>query len=185
LCGGQKSASARGSHVPSGWTFLSSLPIARLETMLGLIDKTLDHSRQGRTMNAQDIFGDFDPGAHADEARERWGETESYRESARRTARYGQAEWAQLGAESGAIEAELQALMQAGVPADDPRAMDAAERHRLHIDRWFYPCAFEMHVGLAEMYVADERFTRHYDQRAPGLAIYVHDAIVANAARRR
>jgi MerR family transcriptional regulator, thiopeptide resistance regulator len=32
-------------------------------------------------------------------------------------------------------------------------------------------------------YLADPRFTAHYEQRAPGLAQYVHDAILANAAR--
>lgn len=31
------------------------------------------------------------------------------------------------------------------------------------------------------MYVADPRFTATYEQIAPGLATYVHDAIVANA----
>jgi hypothetical protein len=38
-----------------------------------------------------------------------------------------------------------------------------------------------MHRGLAEMYVADDRFMRTYDDVAPGLAQYVHDAIVLAA----
>jgi hypothetical protein len=38
-----------------------------------------------------------------------------------------------------------------------------------------------MHRGLAEMYVADERFARSYEREAEGLAAYFHDAIVANA----
>jgi hypothetical protein len=33
------------------------------------------------------------------------------------------------------------------------------------------------------MYTADERFTAHYDDRAPGLAAYVRDAIQANTLR--
>ena len=41
-----------------------------------------------------------------------------------------------------------------------------------------------MHVGLAEMYLADERFTAHYERVAPGLAQYVHDAVHENAAAR-
>ena len=36
-----------------------------------------------------------------------------------------------------------------------------------------------MQRGLAEMYVADDRFRRTYDDRAPGLAQWVHDAILA------
>ena len=39
-----------------------------------------------------------------------------------------------------------------------------------------------MHTGLAEMYVADPRFTATYEKIAPGLAQYLHDAIQANAA---
>jgi hypothetical protein len=40
-----------------------------------------------------------------------------------------------------------------------------------------------MQVGLAEMYLADPRFTATYEKIAPGLAQYLHDAIKANAAR--
>jgi hypothetical protein len=61
--------------------------------------------------------------------------------------------------------------------------MDAAEAHRRQIDTAFYPCSHEMHTGLAEMYVADPRFSATYEAIAPGMARYVHDAILANAAR--
>jgi MerR family transcriptional regulator, thiopeptide resistance regulator len=40
-----------------------------------------------------------------------------------------------------------------------------------------------MQRGLAEMYVVDPRFAAHYDAIAPGLAQYVHDAIVAPTGR--
>jgi len=33
------------------------------------------------------------------------------------------------------------------------------------------------------MYLADPRFTKTYEDIAPGLARYVHDAIIANCAR--
>lgn len=61
--------------------------------------------------------------------------------------------------------------------------MDAAEAHRQQITRWFYDCGYEMHRGLADMYLADPRFTANYENVAPGLAQYVHDAIHANAER--
>ncbi len=40
----------------------------------------------------------------------------------------------------------------------------------------------EMHIGLAEMYLADERFTRYYENAEPGLARYLRDVIVASYA---
>ena len=55
--------------------------------------------------------------------------------------------------------------------------------HREHISRWFYDCSPEMQRGLAEMYVADDRFRQYYDDRAQGLAQWVHDAVLAEAGR--
>jgi len=120
---------------------------------------------------------------YADEARERWGHTEAYQESARRTKRYTPEDWAKIKAEAEAVEAGMAALLRAGEAADGVQAMDLAEEARLHIARWFYPCPHEMHVELADMYTADPRFAAHYDQREPGLAAFVAAAIRANAAR--
>jgi hypothetical protein len=39
-----------------------------------------------------------------------------------------------------------------------------------------------MHRDLAESYVSDHRIRATYDAIAPGLARYVHDAVLANAA---
>ena len=69
------------------------------------------------------------------------------------------------------------------MPPHDARAVDAAERHRLQIDRWFYPCPSEMHVALGRMYVADPRFAATYEKIRPGMARYLCEAIAANAAR--
>ena len=118
---------------------------------------------------------------YAAEARERWGGTDEYRESQRRTSAYTTQEWLDLRAQSDAIEAEFAACLAAGEPAGGARAKAAAEAHRRHIDAWFYPCTHGMQTGLAEMYVQDPRFRSHYDDVAPGLADYVHDAILANA----
>ncbi len=38
-----------------------------------------------------------------------------------------------------------------------------------------------MQSGLAQMYIADERFAKFYNDQADGLAQYVHDAIISNA----
>ena len=78
------------------------------------------------------------------------------------------------------------ALVAALRPGRRPRptvAMDAAEAHRAHIERWFYDLDHGFHRGLADMYVADPRFTATYEDLAAGVAEYVHDAVHANADR--
>jgi hypothetical protein len=47
--------------------------------------------------------------------------------------------------------------------------MDIAERHRLSIDRWFYPCSPALHRGLASMYKSDDRFRQSIDKHGEGL----------------
>ncbi len=130
-----------------------------------------------------EVFGDFDPAEHEAEAEERWGDTDAYRESARRARRYTKDDWTRFKAESDAVNEAIATLLDDGVPPDDPRAMDAVERHRLLIDRWFYPCPHEMHVQLGRMYVTDARFTATYEKVRAGMAQYLSDAIAANAAR--
>ena len=61
--------------------------------------------------------------------------------------------------------------------------MDAAERHRRHIHDRVYDLDHTFHRALADMYVVDPRFTKTYEDIAPGLAAYVRDAIHANADR--
>jgi hypothetical protein len=132
-----------------------------------------------------EVFGDFDPSKYEDEVKERWGDTDAYKESKKRTARYRKQDWEKIKAEGQEIGEQFAALMTAGVKASDKRAMEVAEKHRLHIDRWFYPCSHQMHRGLGEMYVADARFTQNIDRIKPGLAQYWRDANVANADRQR
>jgi MerR family transcriptional regulator, thiopeptide resistance regulator len=155
--------------------------IGRLGALAGAVDAAIAAHRDGIELEVDTMFEGFEASEYEEEARERWGHTEAYMESARRTQQYGEAEWDEIRAEAEAITGELVALMRAGEPADGPDARALAERHRGHISRWFYPCSAEMHRGLGEMYVADERFTRVYEREAVGLAAYFRDAIAANA----
>ena len=121
--------------------------------------------------------------AYADEARQRWGHTEAFRQSQRRAAGYTASDWESIQRETSAVEARVAAAMLEGWPPGSTIAMDLAESHRQLLTRWFYDCSPELHCSLGSMYVEDERFTRHYEQRATGLASYLCDAIHANAER--
>lgn len=160
---------------------------ARIERLLAMrraLRKQMEARNMGIDLNPKEmleVFGDVDPTKHAREAEERWGATDAYRESQTRASRYGKDDWLRIGAEGGAIEERFAELLAAGVAATDPRAVAEAEAHRQHISRYFYDCGYEIHCGLAEMYVADPRFAAYYEKRAAGLAAYVAAAIVANA----
>ncbi|HSM38551.1 MAG TPA: MerR family transcriptional regulator [Candidatus Limnocylindrales bacterium] len=162
--------------------------IGKLQRMASAVEKALEARTMGISLTPEErfeVFGDHDPDRYAAEVEERWGETDAYRESMRRTKAYTRADWRRIRDEGQAAVDQLVAAMQAGKLATSEEAMDGAELHRLQIDRNFYPVSYQMHVGLAKMYLADPRFTATYEKVAPGLAQYLHDAIRANAARPR
>jgi len=161
--------------------------IERTQAMVAAVEKEMEAQQMGISLTPEErfeIFGEHDPEQYEAEVEERWGDTDAYRQSQRRTAAYTKEDWLRVKAEAGDIERRFAEAMAAGVPADDARAMDIAEEHRQHIGRWFYDCPPAMHAGLGRMYVEDERFAATYERIAPGLAQYVSTAVQANAARR-
>jgi MerR family transcriptional regulator, thiopeptide resistance regulator len=156
--------------------------IEHLTRLLGALETTMEAHMSGLRLTPEEkfeVFGDHDPDQHADEARDRWGDTDAYRQSAQRTASYTKDDWLRIKAEAEAITQRFADLFTAGAPADGAEAGAAVREHREHISRWFYDCSPQLQRGLAEMYVADDRFRGTYDDRAPGLADWLHDAILA------
>jgi DNA-binding transcriptional MerR regulator len=152
------------------------------------VEKMMEAKKMGISLSPDEmfeVFGEHDPTEHADEVEQRWGKTDAFAESRRRTASYRKEDWKRLGQEAEEIGAGLAEALRSGLPPTSAAAMDLAEKARLHIDRWFYACSHEMHEKLGEMYVADPRFAKHYEDRQAGLAVYVRDAIAANARRAR
>jgi len=123
-----------------------------------------------------------DESQYEDEVKERWGGTDAYKESKKRTANFSKEDWARIEKEREEVEGRLAELLRAGKTPESEEAMDAAEAHRRHIGN-FYPCPPAMHAGLGQMYTADSRFAEHYDKREAGLADFVSAAIQANAER--
>ncbi|MEO6773204.1 MAG: TipAS antibiotic-recognition domain-containing protein, partial [Kofleriaceae bacterium] len=149
------------------------------------------------------MFDGFEPATYADEARDRWGQADAYKESARRTKGYGKPEWEAIKREAEAIYRRFAELMHEGTPPSDARVRGVVEAHRAHIDRWFYPCSIELQQALAAMYVTDPRFRANIDKyalpfgsaaspgqarlgdnSAAGLAEFIHAAVCGDGPQR-
>lgn len=145
---------------------------------LRAIDRALARLNGEETdVRDEELFDGFD--AHAHEAKAKWGQTEAYAESARRTAGYGPAEWQALKVEQEAIYRDLFAAKTAGHAASHPDVQAIVERHRQSIDRWFYPCDRAMQTLLAATYEADARFAANIDRFGEGLTSFLVAAIRA------
>jgi len=56
-------------------------------------------------------------------------------------------------------------------------AQHACALHKNWLCRYWGEYTAEMHLGLAQMYVDDSRFTAYYDKIAPGAAVFLRDAL--------
>jgi MerR family transcriptional regulator, thiopeptide resistance regulator len=157
--------------------------IRAIDAALAVLDGDAGGEREGTTMDMKQIFDGFDPAEYEKEAEQRWGDTDAYKESMERTKRYSADDWKRLAAEQGAVYADLAAAMKAGKQPSDDEVLEIVERHRLLIDRWFYPCSPAMQLGLAGLYENDPRFAANIDKYGDGLTGFLVEAIRENARR--
>ncbi|OKK18490.1 transcriptional regulator [Streptomyces sp. CB00455] len=165
---------------------LLSERITRLQQMAEAVEHAMEAKKMGINLTPEErfeVFGDHDPGQYAKEAEQRWGATDAYAQSRARAAAHTKDDWKRILAEAEDINRRLAALMDCGASAGSAAAMDLAEEHRGWISQNHYDCSHAMHTCLGEMYIADERFAAHYDAVRPGLAVFLRDAITANAVR--
>ncbi|MGN7247548.1 MerR family transcriptional regulator [Janibacter anophelis] len=159
--------------------------LAEMSDLVVAIDRRLEAEmadQPATTEDLKELFGEGYNDEYQAEAQERWGDTDKWAQSQARTKDMTKEQWAEVKAEMDAFEADLGAAIRAGEPTGSDTAAALAERHRASIAR-FYDCDHEFQVCLAQMYLADPRFTQHYEDIEPGTAQWLHDAIVANAAR--
>ena len=105
---------------------LVELRIERLGQIAAAIDRELEARRMGISLTPEEqfeVFGEENPADHAAEAERRWGDTDAYRESQRRTARYDKQDWLRIKAETERIEQAFAQAMADGVAADSQPAM--------------------------------------------------------------
>ena len=111
------------------------------------------------------------------EVRERWGDTDAYREHEKKTKNYTKEKWAEANDGMMAIFAEFAACKNSGVSADSNEAQALVAKLQAHITADYYTCTDEILAGLGQMYVADERFKKNIDKYGEGTAEFAADAI--------
>ncbi|GFN30031.1 MerR family transcriptional regulator [Paenibacillus xylaniclasticus] len=160
----------------------------RLEQIIKSVEQTLQSIEGGVVMSKQDMFEPFDmkeieehQKKYGQEAEQRWGNTEAYKESARRTAKYTEVDWSRIKQEMASVYEGLIARMAYG--PDDEEVQRIITGHRQHITDHFYECSTEIYRGLADMYVSDSRFADNIDKHQPGLAAFMSEAMLIHCDR--
>ena len=143
----------------------------RLERLISAIDQA---------MKGENVMSAFDNSkfeAYKAEAKERWGNTDAYRQHEEKTKAYSDGKWNALAGEMNKIFAAFHQCMQKGEAPASAEAQSLVKALQQHITDNYYPCTNEILAGLGQMYVADERFRNNIDTNGSGTAQFVAEAI--------
>ena len=83
--------------------------------------------------------------------------------------------WTELGKD---IMKKLEYAVKTGVSPESESGKEISDLHRQWLTTTGNSYDSKKHRGIAELYVADERFTAYYDKNVPGCARFLRDAVV-------
>ena len=157
---------------------LLTLKKERLERLIS----ALDGAMKGEIVN-MNVFDNSEFEAkreeYAKEAKEKWGDTAAYKESAEKTADYSADRWEQINSVMNDKIAEFADCKRKGFAPDSKQAQALAKNWQDFITENYYTCTKEILASLGEMYVADQRFLKNIDRHGNGTARFMSDAIKA------
>jgi hypothetical protein len=122
-----------------------------------------------------DVSKDKDVKQHQEEAKQRWGDTDAFKQSMAKIGKMTKAKIEKMKTDSELLIKKLAASIDKDVKSKEVQELIAEHYKGI---QFFYDCPLSMYRNLGEMYVNDPRFTAHYDKYRPGLAVFIHDAIV-------
>lgn len=114
---------------------------------------------------------------HKVEVKHRWGETDAYKEHARKTANYNRDQWQTVTDGLMAIFTIFAMYMKDGYTPDSNEAQALVKELQNYITANYYTCTDEILDFLGHMYVSDERFKNNIDKHAIGTAAFTSKSI--------
>lgn len=150
---------------------LLTLKKERLERLISAIDGAV------KGENVMKAFDNSEFEKYKAEAKEKWGNTDAYKEHSEKTKNYSAEKWNGLAEGMNGILAEFAVCMKNNKTPDSAEAQELVKSLQNHITENYYLCTNDILAGLGQMYVADERFKNNIDKHAEGTAQFISDAI--------
>lgn len=154
----------------------------QLDILIENVDKTIGVRERGIIMSDKDKFKGFkkklvedNEKKYGKEIREKYGD-EAVNRSNAKVNNMTQEEYDEVTKLGEEVLKTLKDAFKTGDPAGE-LAQKAADLHRQWLSFYWDSYSKEAHAGVAQMYVADERFTAYYDKEQPGTAEFLRDAI--------
>lgn len=117
------------------------------------------------------------------EVKQRWGETEAYKEHTEKTANYTKDKWQEVNDGLNIVFAKFAECMKSGHTADSKEAQALVIELQNYITENYYTCTDQILAGLGQMYVADERFKNNIDNHGKDTANFINEAITVYCSK--
>ena len=155
-----------------------NLLVLKKERLERIID-ALDDARKGNVIMPAFDNNEYEAARkqYETEAKQRWGETDAYKEHTEKTVGYTKDKWRQVNDGLNAVLAKFADRKNNGYTADSPEAQALVKELQNYITENYYTCTNEILAGLGQMYVADERFKTNIDKHSFGTAEFMSQAI--------
>ncbi|SDN44721.1 DNA-binding transcriptional regulator, MerR family [Psychrobacillus sp. OK028] len=156
---------------------------AQLDALINNVDKSIQLTERKIRMTDKEKFEGFknklvedNEKKYGKEIREKYGEDAVNKSNAKVKGMTNE-QYEEIQKIEEQLFSTLKSAMASGDPAGE-LAQKAADLHKQWLYFYWDQYSKEAHAGLAEMYVADERFTAYYDKVQQGAAKFLRDAIV-------
>lgn len=159
---------------------LITLKKERLEKLLHTIDKTINTLNKNKPMNNDELFSSFSLQQiekYTNEAKEKWGHTEAFKQSQKRVGKMSKSEIKKISDEQIELAQNIAEYMKSKLSTESIKTQKLIEKHYNQL-RYFYEPTKEIYKGLADIYVSDPRFKLYFENISLGLAQYMHDAMI-------
>lgn len=150
---------------------LLTLKKERLERLISALDDAV------KGVNVMKAFDNTDFEKYKAEAREKWGNTDAYKEHEEKTKDYSKDNFNNLTEGMNNIFAQLAICMKNGKMPDSDEVQSLVKQLQYFITENCYTCTNQILAGLGQMYVCDERFRNNIDKHADGTAEFASKAI--------
>lgn len=155
---------------------------AQLDQLISNVEKTIAQTEGRITMTDKEKFEGFkqklvddNEVKYGKEIREKYGDS-TVNISNQKVLGMTQEQYDEVTKLADEVLETLHAAFKTGDPAGE-LAQKAADFHRQWLCYYWDCYSKEAHAGVAQMYVDDPRFTAYYDEKQPGLAEFLRDAV--------
>lgn len=111
------------------------------------------------------------------EVKQRFGNTEVYKEYTEKTASYTKDKWQDINDGLMAVFAKFAECKNNNHNADSKESQDLVKELQVYITENYYTCTNEILTNLGNMYISDERFKNNIDKNGEGSAEFISKAI--------